>query len=251
MPLPFNDEYCLLPIPGLPEYPSTCYDFVVQGYNGTFGHLIEPIVRSFTWSNKWEVDHEQRKVVLLGNDFEARRDNLRETLRAEKEKGTFKVLKKWTGEPLPIYGPERELVVEIERAASGLFGIATYGVQLITYCDDAEGLSIWAARRSVKQSPLPKQAGSDWTISYVTASETKTTSGGEAGLIRAEVQFVYDMKVDREVKPIPVLVPSSKAKRRLVSDLYSVEQIKKSHSRWRVHARNYLSDAGFALFGMG
>jgi hypothetical protein len=37
------------------------------------------------------------------------------------------------------------------------------------------------------------------TIGYVTASETKTTSGGEAGLIRAEIQYIYHLKVGPDV----------------------------------------------------
>ena len=41
------------------------------------------------------------------------------------------------------------------------------------------------------------------TISYVNASETKPTSGGESGLIRPEVQYLYDVKVGDDVIPTP------------------------------------------------
>ena len=170
------------------------------------------------------------------------------------------MLKKWTGERFPIYGPGRELIVDLERSAATLFGIVTYGVQLITYIEDAEGhISIWLARRaptktlfpnrlgvtvggslparetpfqclireSQEEASLPadlvsKHAKAVGTIAFVTASETKTTSGGEAGLIRAETQFVYDMKVDASVVPTPFDMEASDI------SLYTIDEIKKA-----------------------
>lgn len=178
---------------------------------------------------------------------------------AEREKGTFKVLKKWTGERFPIFGPNRELIADIERSASGLFGIVTYGVQLIAYQQDAEEFLVWAARRSSKKTLYPNRLGvtvggslpagespydclvreaheeagleadilashavSVGTISYVTASETKTTSGGEPGLIRAEIQYIYDMKVGKDVIPSPHDMEASDI------SLYTVHEIKQA-----------------------
>jgi len=243
----------------LPQYPDICYNFLIEGYDGVFGHVIEPIVKSLTWDEHWHINHDEKTVKLLGDSFESRKETLNNTLVAERDKGTLKVLKKWTGERLPVYGPNRELVVDIERSASGLFGIATYGVQLIVYRDDPEGLSIWAARRSPKKTLYPnrlgvtvggslpagespreclvreayeeaslpselvsKDARSVGTISYVTASETKTTSGGESGLIRGEIQFVYDLKVGSDVVPKPYDMEASDI------SLYSVDEIKKA-----------------------
>jgi hypothetical protein len=60
------------------------------------------------------------------------------------------------------------------------------------------------------------------TIAFVTASETKTASGGEAGLIRAETQSVYDMKVDSSVVPKPFDNEASDI------SLFSIEEIKKA-----------------------
>jgi 8-oxo-dGTP pyrophosphatase MutT (NUDIX family) len=180
-------------------------------------------------------------------------------LTAEREKGTFKVLKKWTKERFPIYGANRQLIVDIERAAAGLFGIVTYGVQLIVYLEGPVCISIWAARRSPKKFLYPDKLGvtvggslparetpfeclvresheeaglspelvrghakSVGTISYVTACDSKSTSGGEAGLIRAEVQFVYELKVDAHVVPKPYDMEASDI------SLYSVDEIKKA-----------------------
>ena len=193
----------------------------------------------------------------MGNSYEARRDALEETLLFERDKGTFKVLKRWTKERFPVYGPNRELIVDLERAAAGLFGIVTYGVQLIVYCQDEDGISIWAARRSPKKVLYPNKLGvtvggslpagespfeclvresqeeagldadivkahakSVGTISYVTASDSKSTSGGEPGLIRAEVQYIYDMKVGKDIVPKPYDMEASDI------SLYSIKQIK-------------------------
>ncbi|KUJ12398.1 uncharacterized protein LY89DRAFT_738188 [Mollisia scopiformis] len=66
-------------------------------------------------------------------------------------------------------------------------------------------------------SKLAKPVG---TISYVTSSDTKTTSGGESGLIRAEVQFIYDMKVGPEIVPMPYDMEASSI------DLFTIDEIK-------------------------
>lgn len=147
---------------------------------------------------------------------------------SERDKRTFKVLKHWSNEECPIYGPERKVVLAIEWVAAPLFGVVTYGVQLIVYHEDADGISIWAARpaptkwpnlnklgvtvagglRSGK-SPLKcvirassektrldpelvaKHVRSAGSVKYATVTDSETTSGVEAGLIRAEVQFLY------------------------------------------------------------
>ncbi len=41
------------------------------------------------------------------------------------------------------------------------------------------------------------------TIDDMTASETKAASGGEAGLIRAEIQYIDHLKADPDVMPRP------------------------------------------------
>ncbi|KAG4427651.1 hypothetical protein IFR05_016866 [Cadophora sp. M221] len=208
----------------LPEYPEGCYEFLIEGFAGVFGHLIEPTVKSFSWNKHWAVDHDKKTVKLLGDSFETRRSGLEETLVHERDIGTFNVLKRWTEKRFPIYGPDRELVADIERSAAGLFGIVTYGVQLITYCENEDGISIWAARRAVnkalypnklgvtvggslpaKETPfeclvreaqeeaslpsslLTKAANSVGILTYVMASDVKSAKGSEPGLIRAEV----------------------------------------------------------------
>lgn len=152
-------EITTLTLFSLQSYPQTCYKLLMEGYDGVFGHLIEPTVNSFSWNHDWEVNHEHRTVKLLKTTFEERRDAIDHLLSAEREKGTFRVLKKWTGERFPIFGPNRQLIADVERSTSGLFGIVTYGVQLITHRDDEDGLLIWAARRSPNKTLYPNRLG--------------------------------------------------------------------------------------------
>lgn len=112
----------------LPQYPNTSYKFLIEGSLGVYGHLLQATVQRFTWNEHWEVDHHEQTVRLLGSSFDERRDRFEKTLQAKREKGTFRTLKNWRGERFPIYGPGRELIVDFERAAATLFGVATYGV---------------------------------------------------------------------------------------------------------------------------
>ncbi len=216
-------------------------------------------MKTIAWGKEWEVNNEQKYIKLHGNSPAEKQAAVDQMLTAEREKGSFNVLKKWTGERFAIFGPHREVIVTVERSASTLLGIATYGVQLIAYCEKPEGLFVWAARRSATKTLFPNcltvtvggslpagetplqcliresdeeaslpgdlirsSARAAGTISYVTASETKTTSGGEAGLIRAEVQYIYDMKVG------PDVVPKPNDQEAAGFDLYSMDQIKEA-----------------------
>lgn len=259
IPFSGHDPKTNLTLFSLQSYPKDCYELRMEGYDGAFGHLIESTVMTFSWNHDWEVNHEEKTVRLLRTTFEERRDAIDRLLLVERENGTFRVLGKWTGERFPIFGPNRELIADLERSACGLFGIVTYGVQLITYQEDEDGLFIWAARRSPKKTLYPNRLGvtvggslpagetpveclireaheeagleselvksharSVGTISYVTSSETKTTSDGESGLIRAEIQYVYDMKVGKDV------IPTSHDMEASNISLYSINEIKKA-----------------------
>src|SRR5271156_6607103 len=90
----------------------------------------------------------QSPWLLRTWSLEERNKIIHETLIREREKDTFKLLRKWSNEVFPVYGFKKELVLNIERVAAPLFGIVTYGVQLLAYQDNADGPSIWVARRA-------------------------------------------------------------------------------------------------------
>ena len=71
--------------------------------------------------------------------------------------GAFEVLKGWRNEVYGVYGAEGELLFDIERAASPLFGVVTYGVHMTAYTKTAvsgpgsgleEEIRIWVPRRA-------------------------------------------------------------------------------------------------------
>lgn len=165
----------------------------------------------------------------LGDSLDIRSAQVYHTLSSERDKGTFNVLKRWTNELVPIYGPGHNLILKLERAAAGLFGIATYCVELIFYREEPDGLKLWVARRSANKMLYPNALGvtvggglpfgespfecmvreayeeaglpetlvrkhtiSVGSINDVTCFETQTTSGGESGLIRAGTVPVRD-----------------------------------------------------------
>jgi hypothetical protein len=68
-----------------------------------------------------------------------------------REKGTFKVLEGWRDELYPVYGPGNELLFSVERSASTLLGVVTYGVHMTGFVRDegaSYGLKIWVPRRA-------------------------------------------------------------------------------------------------------
>lgn len=68
----------------LQSYPKTCYKFLMEGFKGLFGHLTETTVRSFSWSDEWEVNHGNKTVRLLKTTFEGRRDVIVRLLSVER-----------------------------------------------------------------------------------------------------------------------------------------------------------------------
>ncbi|POS84462.1 hypothetical protein EPUL_001635 [Erysiphe pulchra] len=153
----------------------------------------------------------------------------------------FKVLEGWRSELYPVYGPGNELLWSIERSASALFGIVTYGVHLTAYTRDSNascGLKFWVPRRAaskqtysgmldnsvaggiaVGEEPfdcLVREAAEEaglqedlvrnhakacGTVTYTYIRDEK--AGGEVGLVQPECQYVYDLELPEGVFPIP------------------------------------------------
>lgn len=68
-----------------------------------------------------------------------------------REKKTFKVLDGWRDELYPVYGPGNELLFSVERSASTLLGVVTYGVHMTGFVRDEGsscGIKIWVPRRA-------------------------------------------------------------------------------------------------------
>lgn len=156
----------------------------------------------------------------------------------------------------PVYGPGNELLYSIERSASPLFGVVTYGVHMTAYTKVDGQLRIWVPRRSKtkqtypgmldntvaggmatgedplesvireadEEASLPKElvkktVKAQGTITYMYVREKR--AGGEDGLIQPECQYVYDLELPEDVvcKPNDTEVECFY--------LWSVEEVKK------------------------
>lgn len=126
----------------------------------------------------------------------------------------------------------------MERIAAPLFGVVTYGVQLLAYTEKDGELHVWIARRARNKRTFPGMLDStvggsletgetpfeclvreaneeasfdhDFTRSKATAVGTinylcltDERSKGERGLLCPETQFLYEMKVDLDLIPRP------------------------------------------------
>ncbi len=186
--------------------------------------MLKRSVDLFSWPAYWSIDHRNQSVTLSGRNLEERNQRVNSTLLAEKDKDTFQILRKWTKEVFPVYGPNRELVLSIERAACPLFGVITYGVQLLAYHGAGNNIRIWISKRAMSKSTFPglldstvggsiptgetpteclvREAAEEanfppnltkdlaracGTLSYVNIADER--GGGETGLICPEVQY--------------------------------------------------------------
>jgi 8-oxo-dGTP pyrophosphatase MutT (NUDIX family) len=211
---------------------------MISGYDCTFGYMLERTVRACNWPYFWEINHENKTVKLHGSNWKERSEQLQATLISERDRRSFKLLAGWTEELCAVYGPEKELVIYIEKVAAPLFGIVTYGVQMIAYQEDVKGMRLWIALRAKTKRTFPGMLDSTvggsklaaetpfeclvreaeeeaslpadvvWanskacgTVNYVYMTDER--AGGEMGLICPQVQFTYEMKMPVDLIPKP------------------------------------------------
>jgi 8-oxo-dGTP pyrophosphatase MutT (NUDIX family) len=191
------------------------------------------------WPEHWAVDAHARTVTICTvHDFSKRSILVAQTMAKAEDEGTFRVLKGWRNELYPVYGPDGELLLNIERAASPLFGVVTYGVHMTAYVRAQEGIKLWVPRRAKnkqtyggmldntvagglstgevpfeclvreasEEASLPedlvrKGARAAGTVSYFYVRDER--AGGEIGLLQPECQYVYDLEVGEDVLPKP------------------------------------------------
>jgi len=154
---------------------------------------------------------------------------------------TFKILLGWRDELYPIYGPNNEILFNLERSASPLFGILSFGMHMTAFvrCSDAShGMKIWVPRRSKTKSTYPSMldntvagglpTGEDPFEGMVRESEEEASlpddfvrknavfsgtvtyiyirgsnAGGEKGFIQPELQYIYDLQLPADIVPKP------------------------------------------------
>ncbi|EYE90105.1 uncharacterized protein EURHEDRAFT_519379 [Aspergillus ruber CBS 135680] len=223
------------------EDPEKPYAFRVNGCDSVLGYMTRDIVRKIQWSHTWSIDHHQQTVTLATPataTADMRSRALDDTLKATKKLGTISLLNSWRNETFPVYGPRGEALLEIERCASALFGIVTYGIQLICYVRDERGLQLWIGKRSEEKKTYPGMldstaagglgAGKLPIEALISEAEEEASipeeiirmkvkpmtpltyfhirgnkAGGESGLFQPEVEYTYELELDPSMIPEP------------------------------------------------
>jgi 8-oxo-dGTP pyrophosphatase MutT (NUDIX family) len=189
-----------------------------------------------------EIRRQSREMVLFTQSTkEERCQTAAATINYWRDNKTFRILAGWRNELYPVYGPGNEILYNVERAASPLFGIATYGVHMMAYVRDAQashGIKLWVPRRAAgkqtyggmldntvaggmasgedpfeclvreaeEEASLPQDlvrgtATSHGTVTYIYIRSE--LASGETGLIQPECQYVYDLELPLDVVPKP------------------------------------------------
>ena len=216
--------------------------FKVTGCPAVLGYICNSVVEKFPWPEDcWCIDSTNRTVTLVTapDATPSQRSKLvAKTLARAVKRNTFEILNGWRDELYPVYGPKGEFLLELERSASPLFGIVSYGVHATCYVEDADGMRIWVPRRSRTKQTYPgmldntvaggmstgerpsecvvREAMEEASLpeDVVKANAVPTgcityfyvrgeNAGGETGLLQPEVEYVYDIPLDASVVPKP------------------------------------------------
>ncbi|KAF1993369.1 thiamine pyrophosphokinase [Amniculicola lignicola CBS 123094] len=218
---------------------STYFELRVQGHDYAIGYMLPSVVEIFRNTPNWTVDDESRILTLAGgSNAEERSAAVMRTFVAMKETKHFKVLDKWRNELYSVNGKNKELLFDVERCATPLLGVVTYGVHLTAFVRTGGKLKIWIPRRAkTKQTyggmldnavaggiasgegpfeSLVRECGEEASLQEdlvrerVKACGTVTyfyirtkEAGGETGLLQPECEYVYDLELPADVIPKP------------------------------------------------
>jgi hypothetical protein len=93
--------------------------------------------------------NDEAQTATLVDDTKTECDGrLKEFFLNHKSLNSFDVLSLWTGEDVPIFGDRSALLLSVERVTAPFFGILKYGVQLMAYSNNSNGLYVWLRRRA-------------------------------------------------------------------------------------------------------
>ncbi|KAE8347280.1 hypothetical protein BDV24DRAFT_173168 [Aspergillus arachidicola] len=211
------------------EVLTTCHTFRVNGCSAILGYILHGTVEKIEWSDSWSIDHHQRTVTLATPataTADMRSRVVEDTLKATRKLGLISMLQSWRDETFPVYGPEGQLLLEIERCATALLGL------------DEQGLRLWIGRRSERkqtypgmldttaagglvsgklpiealiceaheEASLPEEMvrGKVKPMNHLTYFHVRgSKAGGEIGLLQPEVEYTYELELDPGMIPEP------------------------------------------------
>ena len=205
----------------------------------TVGWMLPWVVEKMNWIEGFLIDSRTKIVSLAVPDIDGDKpinSIIEEQLVKARESQTFQVLKGWRDELYPLAGLNAD--IRMERAATALFGIITYGVHLTAYTTINQRLMIWVPRRartkqtyggmldntvagglSAGEDPfdcLVREADEEASLPEdIVRKKTKACgsvshfhirderAGGEVGLLQPEVEYVYDIELPSDIVPRP------------------------------------------------
>ncbi|KAK5078166.1 hypothetical protein LTR64_003429 [Lithohypha guttulata] len=240
------DNFPYFDIPSAKGLPSERYfKFKLEGRDEALGYVLPDIARKFPESKVFNRDDGSMELIFKPGDVPTdpkqaavcRTKVLAAYLQDVRENNIFQVLTGWRNELYPVYGLNRELLFSMERSASALFGIVTYGVHMTAYTQNSDSIKIWTPRRSptkqtypgmmdntvagglstgerpfgcliresMEEASLPeavvRSAKACGTMTYFHVRDER--AGGEVGLCQPECQYVYDLVLPEDVVPKP------------------------------------------------
>jgi 8-oxo-dGTP pyrophosphatase MutT (NUDIX family) len=218
------------------------FHFRIAGLPSTLGYVLSTVAEAFRYLPGWAVNDAEAILELENfNSVSERTRVVKKSLLELRQRGTFSILRGWRNETFPVYGPNNEVLLHIERCACPLFGVVTYGVHAVGYVlpeDPTMPLKIWVSRRAQSK---PTFAGMlDSTAAGGIASEEtpleavvreceeeaslfptlvqqnlqsvgvithfyvrEERSGGEIGLLQPECQYIFGLPLPGNVKCKP------------------------------------------------
>ncbi|KAK7715776.1 hypothetical protein SLS57_006781 [Botryosphaeria dothidea] len=216
------------------------YTLQVADDDTILGFVLPAVAEVLRGLSSWTLSDEDHSLVLnTGEDEPERTSIIAQTTLAMRETGHFQVLAGWRDELYPVYRRDGRLLFKIERAASPLFGVVSYGVHMTAYVKDDDGVyKFWVPRRAKtkqtyggmldntvagglaageapsaalereaqEEASLPAElvrarARAVGNVSYFLVRDER--AGGETGLLQPESQYVYDLELPADVVPKP------------------------------------------------
>jgi len=218
---------------------------MLEGCDACLGYVPSEVAERMPLTQHWSLDERDRKLTFQPRavdgkavqTLEARNQVLAYCLQSWRDDKVFGVLDGWRSELYPIYGPDKTIILSMERSATPLFGVVTYGVHLTAYVLDHQQMKIWVPRRSLtkptypgmmdntvagglstgetphgallreceEEASLPAHIASCsvacGTLTYLHVRDAR--AGGETGLCQPECQYIYDLELSAEVIPKP------------------------------------------------
>ncbi|KAI9836670.1 MAG: hypothetical protein M1819_001306 [Sarea resinae] len=222
-----------------PTAYASYYLFKVRGCNSPLGYILASTADNFQGFPGWEVDHNTHVLTLVhGSTAQERSKVVARTAETLRQMDKFQILRGWRNELFPVYGMMGELLFDVERAASPLLGIVSYGVHMTAYVRSGQTLKVWVPRRaktkqtyggmldntvaggmstgeqpfetlvreaseeaSLSEALVRRDAKPCGTVSYFHVRGER--AGGETGLLQPECQYVYDLQVEEGIRPRP------------------------------------------------